>query len=375
MVRSPLARRVPGDERLNAVDCVLPFFDRTTAVKVVRFLTGELDEVPGASKKVVLDGRELGPNPNVPDAVWGLWEDLPTETLPQRGARPFKRLVALAQALAADGVRFGALGEVEGERYRRLEGFATIFERQLEAAVREVWDVHVKEVTGRYGKTGLSYAEFVERADDRAIRAGFEVAKKAFGADIAQSNVNHLAGPDNPDGDDDGLREAFVRASALATVREVRERLDRDARELAERLFVEHRVAIKDLPDIRQQQFEDIRAMTTEPQRGTLRRPRTRIEGFSVEQGDQIVPAELAPLHLMSDEEGDFPLTSLNTWERKVVRAELTRPTVRAWYRNPSRAAVDWLGIAYRDGQGNWHSMHPDFVFFHDVNGRRRGQA
>ena len=43
MVRSPLARRVPGDERLNAVDCILPFFDRTTAVKVVRFLTGELE--------------------------------------------------------------------------------------------------------------------------------------------------------------------------------------------------------------------------------------------------------------------------------------------------------------------------------------------
>ena len=33
MVRNPLARRVPGDERLNAVDCILPFFDRTTAVQ------------------------------------------------------------------------------------------------------------------------------------------------------------------------------------------------------------------------------------------------------------------------------------------------------------------------------------------------------
>jgi len=372
MVRSPLARRVPGDERLNAVDCILPFFDRTTAVKVVRFLTGELDEVPGASKKVVLDGRELGPNPDVPDAVWLVWEELPTETLPQRGAKPVKRLVALAQALAADGVRPGALSEVEGEVHRRLDGFATIFERQLEDAVEEVWDVHVKEITGRYGKTGLSYAEFVERADDRAIRTGFEEAKKAFGADIAQSYVNHVAGPDDPDGDDDGLREAYVRASALATVKEVRERLDRDARELAESLFAEHRVAIKELPDIRQQQFEDIRAMTTEPQRGTLRRPRTRIEGFSVQQGEEIVPAELVPLHLMSDDDGDFPLTSLNTWERKVVHAELQRPNVRAWYRNPSRAAVDSLGIAYRDEQGNWHSMHPDFVFFHEVNGEIR---
>jgi len=40
MVRNPLARRVPGDERLNAVDCILPFFDRTTAGNVVKFLTG-----------------------------------------------------------------------------------------------------------------------------------------------------------------------------------------------------------------------------------------------------------------------------------------------------------------------------------------------
>ena len=71
----------------------------------------------------------------------------------------------------------------------------------------------------------------------------------------------------------------------------------------------------------------------------------------------------------MSDEEGNFPLTSLNSWERKVVRAELARPNVRGWYRNPSRAAVDSLGIAYRDDSGNWHSMHPDFVFFHEVNG------
>jgi hypothetical protein len=372
MVRSPLARRVPGDERLNAVDCILPFFDRATAVKVVRFLTGELDEVPGTSKKIVLDGRELGPNPNVPDAVWALWEELPTETLPQRGAKPVKRLVALAQALAADGLRPGALGEIEGEVRRRLDGLATIFDPQLEAAVQEVWDVHVKEITGQYGGSGLSYAEFVERADDRAIRAGFEVAKKAFGADIAQSYVNHLAGPDDPDGDDDGLRDAYVRTSALATVKEVRERLDRDARELAESLFADYRVAIKELPDIRQQQFEEIRAMTTDPQRGTLRRPRTRIEGFSVQQGDEIVPAELVPLHLMSDDKGDFPLTSLNTWERKVVRAELGRPNARAWYRNPSRSAVDSLGIAYRDEHGNWHSMHPDFVFFHDVNGEIR---
>ena len=51
------------------------------------------------------------------------------------------------------------------------------------------------------------------------------------------------------------------------------------------------------------------------------------------------------------------------------MNAELARPNVCGWYRNPSRAAVDSLGIAYRDDTGNWRSMHPDFVFFHEVRG------
>src|SRR5439155_11083206 len=69
MVRNPLARRIPGDERLNAVDCILPFFDRTTALRVVRYLTGDLDSIPGGEKKAVIDGRELLRNPNAPDEV------------------------------------------------------------------------------------------------------------------------------------------------------------------------------------------------------------------------------------------------------------------------------------------------------------------
>ena len=58
--------------------------------------------------------------------------------------------------------------------------------------------------------------------------------------------------------------------SALAIVQEVREKVDREADELAEQWFAEHRVAIKGLTDERQQEYEDIRALATEPQRGEL---------------------------------------------------------------------------------------------------------
>ncbi len=235
MGRNPLARRIPGDERLNAVDCILPFFNRTTAVQVVRFLTGELDTMPGGEKKAVIDGKELLPNPNVPSEVWDLWATLPTQTLPQRGARPVKRLVALAQALSTDGVTPGALRKVEEELHRIIDAYATRYSDKLDTAIKEVWAVHVQEIAGRYFQTGLTYTEFIERADDRAIRTGFDAAKKAFGADIAQSYVNHLAGPDQ-ENDDDGLREAYVRAAALATVKELRDKVDFEALELTERL-------------------------------------------------------------------------------------------------------------------------------------------
>jgi len=369
MVRNPLARRIPGDERLNAVDCILPFFDRTTAGKVAKYLSGAIDELPGGGgKKVLLDGKELQPNAAIGDDVWAVWDGLPTQTLPRRGARPVKRLVALAQALAADGLREGALAEAEAEMHKVLDALSVRYDAELEAGMEEILAVRGMTISGHVGKGKLTYEEFVEHADDRAILVGFEDAKKAFGADVAQSYVNHLAADDE---DDDGLRAAYVRVSALAIVKAVRAKVDEEASRLADEWLVKYRTTILALPDERQQAIEEIRALTIFPERGQLMRPRTRLEEFGVvsEDGD-LIPSPLVPLHLMSDAKGKFPIASLNEWERKVLKAELARPTCRGWYRNPPRATGESIAIAYRDPVGNWRTMHPDFIIFEEVDGR-----
>lgn len=373
MVRNPLARRVPGDERLNAVDCILPFFDRTTAINVVRYLTGQIDEMPTApTRKVLVDGRELQANPRVPESVWGCWDALPTLTVPQRGARPVKRLIALAKQLSDDDVRPGAVKEVLEESHLILDGYATRYAKQLAESEDEVWAVRGQTIRGKVGTTKLAYADFVERADDRAIRVAFEAARKAFGAEVAQSYVNHVAGPDDEDGDDD-LRDAYVKVSALATVPEVREKVDSEADALARTWFAEHRVAIRSLSDLRQQEYESIRAQATNPQLGELRRPRSRMEDYAVIDEDcQVALAPVLAKHLMSDDEGFFPITSLNGWERSVVAREAGRQDCLGWYRNPARSATDSLGITYRDAVGDWRSMHPDFLFFNEVQGEVR---
>lgn len=370
MVRSPLARRVPGDERLNAVDCILPFFDPTTAGNVVKYLTGQIEEMPGSpQRKVLLAPCELTRNPEVPQSVWDVWDSLPTETMPQRGARPVVRLTSLAQALSADSIRPGALNAVTDELIPMLDKLAATHASSLEKAVLEVWDVHVKEILGRTGGSQLTYNDFVIRADDRAIRTGFRFAAKALGHTVALAYVDHLC-PDEED--DDELREAFVKTAALASTREVREKVDEAANAIAVRWFDEFRRDIDKLTDERKAEYETIRGLAVDPQRGWLGEPRLRMEDYKVvdkNTGD-VSDAPLLRGHLMADKDGNFPLGGLNPWEVGVVETEMARPGALGWYRNPPRPALDSLTIAYRDGEGNWRSMHPDFVFFHEIDGQ-----
>jgi type III restriction enzyme len=372
MVRTPLARRVPGDERLNSVDCILPHFDRTTAGNVARFLTGLIGEMPGgATVQILLDGRELGPNPRVPESVWESFDALPSLVVPQRGARPVKQLVSFAQALSADGLKVGALGSAETQMHATLDGLAARYDGQLRTAEIEVRTVRGMSIAGRLGGTKLTYTDFALRADDRAIRVAFDDAKRAFGADIAQSYVSHLAGDDDPNADDDGLRAAYVQAAALATVGPVREKMDAAAKDVVDEWFADHRVEMLALSDERREAYDEIRAQAVDPQLRPLQRPRTRMADFKELVGEQERVADLEDKHLMSDGDGWYPVAGLNDWEKIVVHKEAARSNCVGWYRNPSVSSADSLGVTYRDGvTANWRAMHPDFIVFNEIDGK-----
>lgn len=371
MVRNPLARRIPGDEKLNSVECIVPFFDRTTAGNVVKFLSGMIEKVPdGAKPKVIREECLLERNPDIANEVWACWESLPTETIPKRDASPVQRLARLALALSQDGLRPGALAEVEGRFHGLLDEARTTYAEKMDKAIQEIWDVHVQAISGRIGKPAaqLTYTEFVERADDRAIRVGFDAARKALGAHVAGSYRDYLA--DLGAGDDDSMREAYVTTAALATVPDVRDLVDAESDKMANEWFAAYGAKIRGLMDLRRAEYDEIRAMATTPKVALLGRPRTRIEDY-LDEGDdgQTFAAELVPNHLMADEDGQCPVSKLNDWELAVVKRELARPDSVGWYRNPPRQTFDSLGVAYRDEQGNWRSMHPDFIFFNRIDG------
>ena len=220
-----------------------------------------------------------------------------------------------------------------------------------------ILEVHGEIIVASVGESRVTtVGTFSEFADDRSVDAVYRDARKVLTPELARRYVEHLAA------DDDELFDAEVKVSALARIAEVADDIDRNADKLAERWFVEQRKAIKNLSDERQASYREIKGMSRDPQQIALQRPRTRSEDTEAADGQ---PLPTRKLHLMSDDDGDFPVGSLNDWELRVLDAEMQDKDFLAWYRNPSRASDDALAIAYRDAQDHWRRMCPDFVFFH----------
>lgn len=365
MVRTPLARRVPGDDRLNSVECVLPHFNRATATDVADVLLGKADAGTGDSgggegRRVLVDAVDMEPNAAIPAHVWEAFDLIPSQTLPRKAAKPVRRLAALAQALARDGLRANAGKDAYAELIGVLDGLSARFKDRLEALEDSILEAEGETlVASRGSEEEPETTEFTEIADDRSVEADFKAAGRVLSAALARKYADHVA---IENGDDDGLFDAHVKVAALARVDGVGDELDRAGEDLAQKWFDEYRVAIKGLSDERRAVYDEIIALSREPQRIEILRPHTRAEETKDAEGE---PVETRAGHMMSDDKGEFPIGSLNDWERGVLDTEMAREDFLAWYRNPGRASDDSLAIAYKDGKDNWRRLCPDFLFFH----------
>ena len=365
MVRTPLARRVPGNDLLNSVSCVLPHFDRSTATTVAHDMLGERDRDEdgtggGTGRRVLLAPMDMDVNPAIAEAVWEAFDALPSQTLPRKTARPVRRLSALAHALSRDGLRADARKDAYRRLFAKLDGLLVQHKEAVASASKGILRVEGETlVVGVIGGEINDERVFVEAADELSVEADFRAAGRVLTADISRQYADHLAEADE---DDDGLFDAHVKVAALAQVEGVSDELDGEADRLCNEWFDDYRVTIKGLSDERRAVYDEIRGMSPEVQSTEIKRPRVRTEETENENGDKL---ETRTGHLMSDAHGNFPIDSLNQWEIEVLDKELGRDEFQAWYRNPARPSGDALVIAYKNAQGHWHRMCPDFLFFH----------
>jgi type III restriction enzyme len=365
MVRTPLARRIPGNDRLNAVDCLLPHFNKTSVEAVVTTLMtgGEAgEELPG--RRVLINPKEMKPNPAIPAEVWDKLLSLPSQTLPKKQARPVKRLTALAHELAADALLADAGKIAHAEMHKVLDGAQVRYTEEIKAAREAVLTVEGKTVKADVETKAMTFDDFIEAADYAVIEDAYKRAARVVTPDLSKTYSEHLANqaPDDED-PDDALIEAHTDVAAIGLVPAIKDYLEAEAEKLANEWLTTHRVAIKGLNDEHQDVYRQIREMSADPLDVNLARPKTWLQPTTARDPDGAeYDLPRFEKHLLCDEDGLFP-EDFNEWEDKVLLAELQRHEAVAWYRNPARASQDSLGVTY-EGDGEVRIVRPDFVFF-----------
>lgn len=367
MVRTPLARRIPGNDRLNSVDCLLPFFDKETVEKVVKSLQEGGGETPPMGR-VLINPVEMKPNPDVPQTVWDKFVSLPSQTRPQGGAKPPVRLTSLAHELASDGLLTGAGGKAHAAMHAVLDAIIADPVKQFAAKRASVMTVEGRTIIADLRKHQIRDDPFETEADDAVVGDAFRRSARILSPDIARTYTIERAKRSDDADFDDALIEAREDVSALHLVENLQIEFDVEAAKLADAWLTQYKNQIKRLPDDRQDAYRQIIALSTKPQEVDLARPVSRFEPTAIREKDGTESKfPVYPKHLLCGDRGLYP-SELRSWERKVLEAESKRHGFSFWYRNPDRASQDSLGIAYEDGE-NTKIMRPDFVFFAEQDG------
>lgn len=370
MVRTPLARRIPGNDRLNSVDCLLPFFDEETVASVVNALMQGGGDVPPLGR-VLINPVEMKPNPAVSASTWDTFTSLPSQTRPQHGARPPKRLTALAHELAMDGLVPGAGQKAHAAMHKALDTFIEKGSYEFAARRESVRTVEGRTIVLHVSEGETQSRAFQTEADAAVFNDAYRRTARIISPDIARTYTEHRA-RQKPEAEDfeDALIEAREDIGALGLMQNLDVYFDAEATKLADEWLKTFREQIKQLPDDRQEAYREIRALSREPQDVDLAQPISRWEPTAAREKDgSETKLPTYKNHLVCDAHGVYP-AELNTWEKAVLKAEMQPDSFRFWYRNPSRPTQDSLGVAYVNSDDT-KILRPDFLFFaEDSKGR-----
>lgn len=364
MVRTPLARRIPGNDRLNSVDCLLPFFDEETVRAVVDALMQGSGDLPPLGR-ILINPKEMKPNPAVSDAIWQAFATLPSQTRPQKGAKPPIRLTALAHELAMDGLLSDAGQKAHAAMHKVLDDFLATRAEDFAIKRETVTTVEGRTVLADLRTKQSASQTFQAEADDVVLDDAYRRAARILSPDIARTyaEARAMRKPQADEDFEDALIEAREEIAALGLMENLSLHFDAEAKKLSDAWLTKYRERIKQLPDGRQEIYRQISALSREPQDIDLARPVSWMEATAARGVDgKELPLPTFKNHLLCNEKGLFP-AELTDWERAVLKAEMNRGGFKAWYRNPSRPTQDSLGIAYKDGDET-KIMRPDFLFF-----------
>lgn len=356
LVRTPLARKIYGNDFLNSVSLYLPQYDHVALEKVRTYLTEK--ETGLAVPPEFQEGDELIEYPRATDKdeLFEKAATLPTYSIERLSKKTHvQRLIRLGWHLTNDKVEPGALATsrkfvldlLEAERKKKAR--TTAFKDQIASSSQ----ISVREVTMTTPIAG-------EDIDDPLLDESFnEIAAAAQNIDDVYRACGRKLG--------EGLHKHWLKARVAdgATPTQAKselfallgdDKLCAAIESACEKRFYEkkqqHKTAIDALSEARREEY---RKLNVTGQKSTP------LE-FELPPTMDVVK-EKGPFngHLYVDEDGKFSC-KLNDWEVTTVEEELKRDDVLGWVRNQPRKT--WSFLVPYDWEGNAVAMYPDFLFF-----------
>lgn len=353
MVRTPLARRIERDARLNDVHLFLPHFDTQAVTRVVESLSNVEDVPPsetGSSRHLVVLGRRAG----MEDVFAALSELMTYRVNAARAHSPLRRYMALARSLTLDGIDDGAWGRAKQQIVEWMGQRVAAIRKagQYEAAASAITQVGLRTlaVSGGSGKA-VPAAGYQIEASDEDIERLFEEAGRAFSHGLQMEYWRAHA-------DRDALE---VKVEAIVLARNAAEMavLESMAERAFDDLYDRHKKAIYLLREQRRSQYEKLRLATARPVAVPWHLP----ESIDFKR----LPTDPQwDRHLYVEDDGQFR-AGLGAWEAGVLKEELANPEVIGWLRNLPKKPWS-LEIPYETGS-EIRPMFPDLVIVRKVGG------
>lgn len=384
MVRSPLARRIEGNDLLNSVLCVLPQFDRSAAEDAVEKINQDKQVGTGGGGgdvpvvDIVIDTESLTPVAN--EKVWDAFCALPRMVAPTRSDKPISMLLNLGIELQRDGLMENGMKQAEDELIAIVNGYLTRYEKQVADKRKDILKVETQRLVFGYEDREVTlavpgdelYAD--RRVIEEAYRAVIPVFTRALADMWVDARTDALAAAD-PDADEEELiDEARLQLAALAGVAGIAQSVSDNADDVAGDWLDTYNAELAVLPDSRKAAYQPLREMAIHPSHEPLTKPANRtVPQGTADKDNNLVPFTRYDGHLLTASDGTAPF-NLNEWESHVVDVESGRSGAVGWYRNPSRASAEALTAVYLDDTAKrWRNMQPDFIIL--PRGWKRGSS
>lgn len=362
MVRTPLARRIEGNDVLNSVACYLPRFNKANTKEVAEYLTGDLEGDGSYSqpkdRKVLTTPVTLTWQDGM-EEVRSVFEKLPTKIVPRDAGNQIYRLLDLTGKFALYGIDKNADSEAKDMLIRIIKSDIVRYENEYKDALHEVYVAHTHTVTTSRVTGEVVEASTEIMADKAIINEGYKTTCRYITEELAKAYLKQLR-LDEPDAD---ALDLYAQVAALALMPDLLTDLERSAMEHANKLFAEHRDAIYGLDDEKRGAIEAVVSKTDEPQLGEIVVPVSLMVNSMEESDETTIPIPTYRSHVLAIEETGLAPMMLNDLEKEVVAKELKYDETVAWYRNPSGNSKSALQIPYKMS-GRWKSLQPDFIFF-----------